>query len=106
MDKMNFDETIDKLTRLTARGQATFLQRYITQLSPSLCRSVIKYCYKRLDVINGTTKMVRIQLHGTMQDDTKATTVEFKTAGFRTVPFPLGTTVSYFKPVLQPDEKL
>jgi len=50
---VDFNAWVEILTRLTARAQATFLNSYIRQLSPSLCRSVIKYCYARLAVING-----------------------------------------------------
>lgn len=52
MEHVNFNAWIDILTRLTARAQATFMNLYIRQMGPSLCRSVIRYCHKRLEKIN------------------------------------------------------
>jgi hypothetical protein len=51
---VDFNAWVDILTRLTARAQATFLNLYIKQMGPSLCRSVIRYCHRRLDTINST----------------------------------------------------
>ena len=49
---VDFNAWVEVLTRLTARAQATFMNLYIKQMGPSICRTVIKYCYKRLDKIN------------------------------------------------------
>lgn len=51
-EHVDFNAWVGILTRLTARAQATFLNLYIRQLGPSLCRSVIKYCHARLNTIN------------------------------------------------------
>jgi len=51
--RINFDEVITELlTKLRGRALATFLYRLINQLGPTLCRSIIRYCYERLDRIN------------------------------------------------------
>lgn len=49
---MNFDEKIAELTQLGTRAQATFAKRYISKIGPALCRTIIRYCFVRLNEIN------------------------------------------------------
>jgi hypothetical protein len=51
-NRMDYESTIEVLLRQGARAQCTFFYRLINQLGPSACRTIIKYCYERLDKWN------------------------------------------------------
>lgn len=48
-DRIDFDSTIESLANQSAKAQCTFFYRLISRLGPSACRSIIRYCYERLD---------------------------------------------------------
>lgn len=52
--RMDFDQTIDNLSRQSGTAQATFFYKLIMNMGPSLCRTIIRYCYERLDRYNAT----------------------------------------------------
>lgn len=50
--RLDFDKTIDDLTQSSVRAQCTFFYRLIMILGAQTCRTIIRYCYERLDRIN------------------------------------------------------
>lgn len=49
---MDFDIIVNGFMELSTTAKATLMQRIINTLSPSLCRSIIRYACIRLDNIN------------------------------------------------------
>ena len=52
--RMDFDNVINTLTAQSGRAQATFFFKLISNLGPSVCRTIIRYCYERLDRYNAS----------------------------------------------------
>jgi hypothetical protein len=49
---MDFDQMVAVMLKMSGRAQATLMNRYISMIGPSLCRTIIRYCSTRLEKIN------------------------------------------------------
>ncbi len=52
MERLDFNKIADEVGELSCTAKATFLHRIIQRLTPGVLRTVIRYCYTRLDECN------------------------------------------------------